>query len=284
MNPKKKILYLAFAAAFFTACSSSPEGEKDQNNTKEDTVAVDSSKATSSRLMSVPSPFQIAASLQSMGLPYKGDLLSSHKNASSYTTEQAKALNLGVYVIDMGYAVQNDQAQTAINYLSAASTLANELRVNSGFDKATLDRFKANATNRDSLMDIVVSKYATTHTQLQNTDRKQAAYLIFTGAFTEGLYLSANLAKDGNNPKLNNVIAIHKLFLADLLTLLRSKQDENTSSIIAELGKLEEIYNKVEITYTEKDGVKEMTPVTIDSAVLTEILDQTNAIRKMIIS
>jgi hypothetical protein len=284
MNNTKKIICLAFVTATFAACTSSQEGEKDTNTTKEDTVAVDSAKTGSSKLLSVPSPFQIAASLQSLGLPYKEELLSSYKKASSYTTEQAKAMNLGIYVIDMGYAVQNDQGQTALNYLSAASSLANELRVTSGFDKNTLDRFKANATNKDSLMDIVVAKYAVTHTQLQNSDRKQAAYQIFTGAFTEGLYIATNLAKDGKNEKLHNVIAIHKLFLRDLLTLLRSNQDEGMSGIIAELTKLEEIYNKINITYTEKNGINEMNPVTIDNAVLTEIVNQTNAVRKMIVS
>lgn len=284
MNSRRKLITLAIAAATFTACSTSQEGEKDNNSAKEDSLATDTVKTGSSKLLSVPSPFQIASSLQSLGLPYKDELLSEYKNASSYTTEQSKAMNLGIYVIDMGYAVQNDQAQTALNYLSAATSLANDLNVGSGFDKATLDRFKANSANKDSLMNIVVSKYAATHTHLQNTERKQAAYLIFTGAFTEGLYIASNLAKDGKNEKLNDLIAIHKLFLGDLLTLLRSKQDESMSGLIAELTRLEEIYTKVEVTYSEKDGISYMNPVTIDKAVLSQIIDQTNAVRKMITS
>lgn len=285
----KKTTLLFYAIAItgaIASCSSGPE-DKNQDQTKDnDTTAAAAPAAdtTPARVLSVPAPFQVAQSLQSLGLPYKSDLVNPHKKVSGYNTEDAKALNLGVYIIDLGYAVQNDQGTGALNSIAAVAQLSKDLNISASFDKATLDKFKANEGKQDSLVNIVLDQFSRTHTQLQSTGRSRTAYLIFTGAFTEGLYLIANLGKGTDKQEVKNLVAMQKLFLKDVLELLRSKQGDQANPVLPELEKLEAIYQKVEITYSESEGYKKMNPVTIDKAVMDEILNQVNTIRKLIVT
>lgn len=148
--------------------------------------------------------------------------MNSHKKVSEYATEDAKALNLGVYLVDLGYAVKNYQCTAALNSVAAVAQLAKELNITSAFDKSTVDRVRANEGKQDSLISIVLGQFGKTHAQLESTGRKRTAHLIFAGGFTEGIYLIANLPKNNHKPEIKNLLGMQKLFPKDVLELVRS--------------------------------------------------------------
>ena len=145
-----------------------------------------------------------------------------------------KALNLGVCGIDMGYSTVYDQKQSSLYYLSKIQKLTEELGVAGGFNVTTMQRFKNNMENQDSLYFIILQSFNDVHKYFQESDRASTGLLIITGGFIEGLYLTAGLTQTNNDFRLVNLLAQQQIFLDNLIELL---DFYNTHPEILELSK-----------------------------------------------
>src|SRR5882762_5882571 len=90
----------------------------------------------------MPSPHEIPYLLQATGAEFNQSLLNDRKKADSYLSRNDKAaLNLGVFVTDVGYLTSYDKTQEAIDYLNAVKMLADNLGVINTFDPDMLAKF-----------------------------------------------------------------------------------------------------------------------------------------------
>jgi len=110
----KKVGVFTFVVFFLMSCAeeskrgNKEDGEKTEEN-KEDKDA--NLLKINGKVFSVPSPIQTAFLLKHSGATYSSEMLSPTSNASNLSTSARKALNLGVYGADMGYATIYDQTQ-----------------------------------------------------------------------------------------------------------------------------------------------------------------------------
>ncbi len=204
----------------------------------------------------LPPPSEVPYLLMATGSDYDPSLINSLDNVDSYSNPASKAaLNLGVYVTDIGYLSSYEKAQEALNYISACQKLAETLGVASAMDLELMGRFERNLSNKDSLKVVVDDILSRTGDQLGQLDQMHIAGLVLTGTYIEGLYISTtlidtypdDLGEDMKNLILEPLIKIvidQAPALDDLITVMTDLSDnQDVAALLDDLNSLKEIYD-----------------------------------------
>lgn len=247
-------------AAGLASCASSSE-DKSKNAEDFDEANKSLKNQIEDVVYNIPSPSEIPYLLQATGAEFNETLLHDRKKVDSYNTKNDKAaMNLGVYVADIGYLTSYDKTQDAIDYLAACKTLADNLGLIGTFDSELGKQFEANISNKDSLAHLLDRTIKQAEAFLIDDNRNKLASLIVTGSFIEGLYISTGLIKsypknilpeDSRNlvlTPLMRVVLEQRKAVSELLKILSSvEQSGAIGTITADLKDLEAAYSKLNI-------------------------------------
>jgi hypothetical protein len=184
------------------------------------------------------------------------------------TKNDKVALNLGIYASDIGYLSSYDKTQEAIDYLSTAKVLADNLGVIGSFDSEVLKKFESNISNKDSLANLLDKAIKQTDIYLKDDSRNKLAALIVTGSFVEGLYITTGvistypkdlLPNDQRNVILTpllRVILEQEKSVGELIKMLSSvKPDEEPiTTLLSELNSLDALYKALNINEQIKNN------------------------------
>jgi len=155
-------------------------------------------------VFSIPSPIQTAFLLKEAGANYSSTILNPTTSVSNYATKNKKALNLGVYGANLGYATIYDQTQDAISFMAVTKRLSSELNISNLFDEKMIKRFEANLGNQDSLLVLVSDAFKASDKYLKNSKQNDLSVLILAGGWVETLYLATELTGTTDNNKIRN--------------------------------------------------------------------------------
>lgn len=245
-------------------------------------------------IFSIPSPIQTALLIKGSGVSYNKNLMNPSNKSSQYSTNFAKAINLGIYGADLGYVTIYDQSQDASGYLVAAKKLSDGLGISAAFDTKTIERFNKNLGNKDSMLSLVGVAYRASDAYLKTNDRSDVSGLVLAGGWIESLYFTTDIYKAKPNDEIKRRIAEQKLSLQNLIKLLKPyySQSEYTKFIDG-LTDLSTVYDGVEFKYTyvkpTTDAGKKLTTinstteVTIRPEQIDAITQKVKAIRALII-
>lgn len=248
----------------------------------------------SGEIFSIPSPIQTALLIKGSGAGYSKGILNDPHKSSQYSTNFAKALNLGIFGADLGYVTIYDQSQDAIGYLNAAKKLSDGLGISAAFDAATIERFTKNLGNKDSMLVLVGVAYRASDAYLKSNDRNDVSGLVLAGGWVESLYFTTDIYKTKPKEDVKLRIAEQKLSLQSLIKLLTPyySQPEYTK-FIDNLYDLSTVYDGVNFKYTfiapTTDAAKKMTTInsTTDVSITPEqiesITQKIKAIRSQIV-
>ncbi len=280
------ILFASLATSLtFVSCGNSSESENTTVIAKDSLAKSDENtdSLVPSQVHSLPAPMQVASAIKKACPTYFEDLLSPLKNET--TSDFHKTINLGIYAVDLGYSNVYDQKQASINYFITAVKLADELKILGPADPAKIKAFKDNVNNKDSVTFYTLNSFNNFHENLLLSERTEEAYLILTGSFIEGLYLTTNIQAKNKEQKLVHLIGEQKLFLESTIAILsNSKDKKEISDLIVKLTDLQTIYNKVDIKYSEEiQNKKTMQEIVITDNQLKQIKDKITEIRNSII-
>lgn len=262
MNLKQPINYFfsALLVAVLASCASPSENKSD--NSDEFDEANESLKEQVELLLNnMPSPTEIPYLLQATGAEFNQSLLNERGNVDQYTTRSDKsALNLGVYVADIGYLTSYDKTQEAIDYLAACKALADNLGLVGTFDAELGKQFESNISNKDSLAHLLDRTIHHAEGYLIDDNRNRLSSLIVTGSFIEGLYISTGLIKsyprdilpeDSRNlvlTPLMRVVLEQKKAVSELVKMLSAvEQNDPVPAILQDLKDLEKTYQELNI-------------------------------------
>lgn len=261
MNFKQPIYFFftVLLAAVLASCGTSSEKKSASDEFDEANEAL--KDQIEHVAYSIPSPSEIPYMLQATGAEFNQSLINDRGNASSYTTRSDKAaLNLGVYVADIGYLTSYDKTQEAIDYLTVCKTLADNLGLVGTFDSELGQQFEQNISNKDSLAHLLDRTIKQAEGFLIDDNRNKLASLIVTGSFVEGLYISTGLIKtypkdilpeDSRNlvlTPLMRVVLEQKKAVSELVQMLSAvEQEDIIPNILEDLKKLETTYQKLNI-------------------------------------
>ena len=245
-------------------------------------------------IFSIPSPIQTALLIKSSGVSYNKNLMNPANKITQYSTNFAKAINLGIYGADLGYVTIYDQSQDASGYLVAAKKLSDGLGISAAFDTKTIERFNKNLGNKDSMLSLVGVAYRASDAYLKTNDRSDVSGLVLAGGWIESLYFTTDIYKAKPNDEIKRRIAEQKLSLQNLVKLLKPyySQPEYTKFIDG-LTDLSTVYDGVEFKYTyvkpTTDAAKKLTTinstteVTISAEQIDAITQKVKAIRALIV-
>jgi len=314
---KHTYIALAFIGTLF-ACDSNNSGEVKKADT---TAKQDNPKKDSSDIVSdiqkvtadLPSPVDFITHINQAKLDYNGKFLNSPDNANSYLgTSQKTALNLGVYLVDLGYNSLYLKSQEGLNYLKTVKKLSDQLNILDNETKSLVSKFEGNLENRDSLLTIAREGYFAIDGYLQKNERKDVSTQILIGSWVEGLYVGTNLLKNipnydtdekyklvlwrvgGQKTSLDNLVAVVSKLeqnnenkellkrLKELQTAFSGVKIEQGTASDTDVLDIAEVQNSDEIS--EKMMVKTLKKVEISKATFEQIHAKVTEVRNLIVA
>ena len=170
---------------------------------------------------------EMSSLFQSIGATYNDQILNSPERIQSYETSSDKALNLGVYAVDLSYAKYFDQFAQAGKYLTNMHKLATELGIPDDQFVTSVKRIENNLSNKDSLVKIANELYQSTESYLKENERESAAALIIAGGWIEALHIATSMVnKQKHDVELIERISEQKFSLENLISLLKPYDNE----------------------------------------------------------
>lgn len=258
----KKVLIL-FSVPFiltFVSCSNQPASTENQGPDTtlmfQDTLSEATKEMVDFKffytIANLPSPMEVISEIYKNEVPFNKDLLNPVTNEAKYNSAYKKAVNYGVYGIDMAYAAFYGQNQDLLNYYSTTKKVAGRLKIEETFDQFT-SSFRSNSDNKDSLVKMIDRAYAETDTYLKNNSRLMDATHILGGAILEAQHLSVELMKNRQinaaNASIFEKIYNQKLYVDNMISLLEElKGNPETASLLEGFKGIQQAYSGINST------------------------------------
>jgi len=203
------------------------------------------------RVFNVPSPVQTALAIRKAGLSYQKGSTMELGMGSAATGRSQQSLLLGAYGADLAYVTVHNDGQRALATMQAIEELASKLEMSNAFDRSTVERFKGNLGNEDSLLVLSGAAFRAADTYLKNNDRHDVSALVLTGGWIESLHLTLTDPAALKDQGLVDRIGEQRRTLDNLVGLLAATDaDGSAAALIAELKKLQGHFAGVTSTYT----------------------------------
>jgi len=200
-------------------------------------------------IANLPSPMEIINAIYQHEVPFNKDLLNPAAAEGKYNTAYKKAVNYGVYGIDMAYAAFYGQNQDLLEYYASTRKLSEKLGIQETFDNFTTS-FRENADDRDSLIKMIDRAYAETDAFLKTNKRLEVAAHVLAGTIIEVQYLSIELMKGRERVKENEEIFEkiynQKLYVDNLVNLFAElKKIPSSAALHVQLEELKATYDSI---------------------------------------
>lgn len=304
---RKMYFAIVFAAALLGCGSNTAEQRDNPDEKLADVSKEESSESGSDKkvdesiiktiLESIPSPLEISILIQQTEAEYNVKDLNDHTSVTKYGSSFKKALNLGVYSTDLGYANIFEQNQDALNFLNSVKKLADGISIGQFFQYAEIKNLVESADDLNKLVQTTTVNFERINFHLREQQRESLSILILTGGWVEINYLAAMVYERNRNEKLKETLADQKIILERILLVLDVYQEKREfKELTMKLKNLRKIYDKVKIQTIIKPPKSVETPdggirfedqneviYNITDEDIAEIKSQINAIRNYII-
>lgn len=191
---------------------------------------------------------ELSSLFEVSGAVFDKDILNPTEKTSEYITSYKKAMNLGVYAVDLSYARVFEQYEVAGKYFSAMQNLSEQLGIPQNYFKETAERFERNLTQKDSLISIANEVYYKTEEHLKDNERFSTASIIIMGGWIEAIHIGSKVAIESKDPEIIERLIDQKYSLNNLLIMLGDHKDnEVIAEYFAQLEKLRGIFMNIEV-------------------------------------
>jgi len=257
MNFRSLFIVTVTSALFFACSSNKNNDEETLADSNETTQVIEQQKINAQNVFtSIPGPDELSSLIAQTNLDYDASLLNNPDYLSKYTSDNFKAINLGLYGADMVYTNVYEQAQESMLYLKCVNSLCRSLGITGAFDEKTGERLQDNKENKDSLLSIVSKSFSKADEFLRENQRPGTSSLMVAGGWIEGLYLSGKVAEKAKTKKLIQKMSQQKKSLSDLITLVEnSKVTGDGAFVLDGLKDLLVTYEKIADNTTMSDEI-----------------------------
>lgn len=256
------VLSALVLSSVFVACGDKNEEIKETEEVVEspkDTTPVTVNEETKFKfdfaIANIPSPVASINELSHWGVDYDNTLLVDPKKPMAIGNEFSKAVALGVYNIDMSYAMVNNKGQDVLKYMKNVVTSADELGLKSAVDNMVGKRAEQNLENKDSLLKIVDEIFVKSDAYLRTNERVYTAAAVFAGSWVESLYLTCKMAESVTDPASKEKAYKHlwdqRFYLKNLTDLLNEYKDKK--ECVALNDELKKIHTEIDAIKDPKD-------------------------------
>ncbi|MCU0438352.1 MAG: hypothetical protein MUC49_10565 [Raineya sp.] len=258
----KKILATAILSFSLYACGGDADvsdvKQSDSTSKNQSSKAAISPEVIKSFVDKIPSPMVISSLIKEMGVEYDQGLLNSIDNESKYNNDYRRALNLGIYSTDLGYANIYEKTQDATNLLVGVKDMADALAIGQYFEFEKIKELAKSSDKLDELLRVTEENLQEVNNRLQSNNRSDMTVLIITGGWVEVMYLACNVAKKKRNKDLETTIADQKVVLKQLVELLNYYDSTpKMKALHDELVELEKMFGEIKITLVKGEDKTE---------------------------
>ena len=221
-------------------------------------------------------------------------VLTDAGKVENFTTTFQRAINMGVYGADLGYATIYEKNLQAVAYLNSINKLSTDLSISGAFDADLVNRFIDNGSNQDSMLVIMSEGYRKGDQFLKDNEQHDVASLILTGGWIESMYFATTSFEKTKDQEIANRIGEQKTALKTIIDLLTDFNGEGTyTELIADLKDVQVDFDQIKFNYTfiapvtdpakGLTTIKSKSSVEIDAAVLNNIVKKIKVIRNKLI-
>ncbi len=246
---KLKLFLIIAPLLILASCGENKEGDHHENTDSTATVVKDTTRVTVSdttkfkfdfAIANIPSPANSMQDIGKWGIPYDNSIFNDVKNASKYSNEFQRAINLGVYNIDMCYAMVSDKGEDVLKYMKNVVTLSDALGLKGAVNGMIGKRAESNIGNKDSLFKILDEIFVKSDDYLRTNDRVFTAATVFAGGWLESLYLVCEIGAKSTDQAIKTKVYNHlweqRFHLGNLINLLNDYKDKKEAvQLVADL-------------------------------------------------
>jgi hypothetical protein len=244
------------------SCGDKPSEEIAENVTSEtpkDTTPITVNEETKFKfdfaIANIPSPVASINELSNWGVDYNNGLLVDSKKQISASSEFSKALVLGVFNIDMSYAMVNNKGEDVLKYMKTVVTTSDALGLKSAVDQMVGKRAEKNLSNKDSLLKILDEIFVKSDSYLRTNERVYTASSVFAGSWIESLYLTCKITEGVTDAAVKEKAYKHlwdqRFYLKNLTDLLNDYKDKK--ECVALNDELKKIHTDIDAIKDPKD-------------------------------
>jgi hypothetical protein len=270
--------------ALLTSCDDKPTDEIAENVNDEvtvkDTTPITVNEETKFKfdfaIANIPSPVGSINELSNWGVDYNNMLLVDPKKPLTASNEFSKAVALGIYNIDMSYAMVNNKGEDVLKFMKTVVTTSDALGLKGAVDQMVGKRAEKNLSNKDSLLVILDEIFVKSDSYLRTNERVYTASAVFAGSWVESLYLTCKVTESitdaAAKEKAHKHLWDQRFYLKNLTDLLNDYKDKK--ECVALNDELKKIHADI-------DAIKD--PKDMNDAKFKAIADKIYALRASLI-
>ncbi len=252
--------FLLILLLLLVACSVNKKETADAPDSiliDESTRAAETIKKTKSFFYNLYLPCDLPELFAAIDVNYDPTLINPIENADYYNSSFKKALNLGVYGVDLGYVRMYEQLQASKKTFHIINKLSNQMGIPTDYVNSAIKFFESNITNKDSLHKITCEVFEATDQYLNQNERDCSAVLIIFGGWIEALYITTHMAKESAlDDEIMKRIARQKYSLNSLINLLSLYQDQMlVTNYLTMLKSLKKDYDEIELYFDNEEDI-----------------------------
>jgi len=217
-------------------------------------------KLSEAIITSIPSSPEVEQLFNEMGMEYQMELLNPYDHVSKYQLISDKAINLGIYLCDLGYISAFDQTQELMLYINSTKTLSEGIGVSEVISEKDIENLELNMDNEDSLQTIIRRIYDQTYVFLDENNRLSTATLLVAGGWIEGLYIASQIVNiEDPHPQMIHNIIKQRVVYEQLIELLGNfEQDPAAYKIRNELKEVGPVLYRIQQHGDNKTALLEL--------------------------
>lgn len=185
-------------------------------------------------LANIPSPASSIDELSKWGIDYDQSLMNDPKKGKNYSSEFSKAVNLGIYNIDMCYAIVNERGEDVLKYMKTVLITSDALGLKGAIDQMIGKRAEKNLASKDSLLQILDEILIKSDSYLRTNERLYTASTVFSGGWLESLYLTCKLTDKTTDEAVKARGRKHlweqRFHLGNLVTVMDDHKDKKEAT------------------------------------------------------
>lgn len=282
MERSTRFLALSFSALLLTSCGGGEASQDDKTLTDstaavvKDTTPITVDDGTKFKfdfaLANIPSPASSINELSSWGHSYDNSILNDTKNSKNYTSEFSRSVNLGIYNIDMCYAIVSERGEDVLKYMKTVLVTSDALGLKGAVDQMIGKRAEQNLAIKDSLLNILDEILIKSDSYLRTNERLYTAATVFAGSWVESLYITCKIGENTSDAAIKAKAYKHlweqRFHLNNLITVMEDYKDKKEAA---------ELNADFKVIHKEINDVKKAED--IDAAKFKSISDKIFALR-----
>lgn len=255
MNFKTIFNYLFFVSitALTASCgSSTSEGDVFTDVDAIEFTQKEKNNKVQKIFSSIQSQSETTSMLDAAEAKYDSKLLNPIENTAKYSSVKSRALNLGVYGMDLGVTNIFGQTQESMLYLRCANKMSTSLGISGAFDEKMSERIEASSDDKDSLLAIITDSYKNADNYLQENGQAGVSTLMVAGGWLEGLYIASQIACITESDAIIRRIDEEKGNLNTIISLLEDcKTDtDGANEVLTDFNALKEVFDNEPLEIT----------------------------------